>query len=191
MTNVGVGRTPTDEELALASLQKRFSPEKQVEFLQSTASRILDQTAVIGTVIAAGGLVAVSTILATPVSFWLMVAAVGFSTLAVLLALSTQVTFLRKMRVGNLNDIKAWFERYKSWRGAFLALATWLLLAAALLAAFAVGTALLGRSGQPTFDVTVSLTPGEAPAPDTYSVTANLTVPPHGADHSSPCSGQS
>ncbi|GAA5205321.1 hypothetical protein [Microbacterium kyungheense] len=177
---VGTGATPTASQLALRELQKRFTPEKQVEFLQTTASRILTQTGLIGTVLAAGGLVAVSTVLTNPVSFGWMVAAVGLSTLAVLLALLTQVTWLRKIRIGDITEVQKWFERYKSWRGYFLAAATWILVAAFVAAVVAVGTALWGRTVQPTFDATVSITPGEVPSPDTYTVKANFTVPPAG-----------
>lgn len=180
MTDIGVGQTPTAEELALRELQKRFTPDKQIEFLQTTASRVLTQTGIVATVLAAGGLVAITTILTNPVSYWWMVVAVGLSTLAALLALLTQVTRLKKMRVGDLNAIQEWFERYKGWRGIFLVAATWILVAAFLAAVVAVGTALMGRTMQPTFDATVSVIPGEDPAPDTYSVRANFTVPPAG-----------
>jgi hypothetical protein len=182
VSDVGVGEESTPQDLAYRDLQKRFTPEKQVEFLQATASRILTQTGLVATVLAAGGLVAISTILTNSTSFTLMAWAIGLSTLAVLLALVTQVTWLRKMRVGDLTEIKKWFERYRSWRGWFLVAATWLLVAAFLFAVFAVGTALVGRTVQPTFEVTVSVSPGEDPAPDTHAVKANFTVPPEGGD---------
>jgi hypothetical protein len=188
VTGVGVGTEPTPEDLALVELQNRFTPDKQIAFLEASAARVVSQTALVGTVVAAGGLVALSTILANPLSFGLMLVAVALSGLAILLALTTQVVTPTRLRIGNLVEIKAWFERYSGWRGIFLTAATWLIVLSFISAAAAVGFALWGQSDKPTFDVTVSVSPGkeasaEAEAvPDTYLVKAGLTVQAEGVD---------
>lgn len=188
MTNVGMGRTPTEEELAIAKIQERFTPEKQVEFLQATASRVLTQTALIGTVLAAGGLVALTTIVTNPVSFAWMIAAIGGAFLAIILALATQITVRRTMRIGDLEVIKEWIQRYQGWRGVFVSTATVIIFLSVICAAAAVAAAMVGRSVHPTFDLTATITPAAEPEPgqeqasNTFTVKAVFTTPPTGVD---------
>lgn len=171
-TDVGTGEEPTEEDLAWDKFAERFTPDKQMEFLDAKAERLVSQISVVGTVLGAAGLVAVASVMSDAEARRWAVGSIAVAGLSVFLALLTQVRWPGSLRAGNLIELKKWFVRYATWRGWCLALASLLLVGAFTLAAVAVGVALSAETPAPSVGVKLVAVPGE----DDGSATSTLTV---------------
>lgn len=176
MTGVSDGRPTTDDDRYWKKFGDTFTPDKELEFLTGRAEKIVGQTALIGTILGAGGLVAISTILTNPVAQYWAVWAVAAAGAAVLLALVTQIRWVSRIRPGNIRELRAWFEQYTGWRRYSLSIASLLLVIAFLLAATSVAFALNADQRQPSVGLVTIVVPGEDGGPATLKVTATAEL---------------
>ncbi|TXK19094.1 hypothetical protein [Homoserinibacter sp. GY 40078] len=182
MSDVGYGEEPTQDDLDWAEYGKTFTPATQIELLNATSEKLVGRTALVGIVLAAGGLVAVSSVLANSLSRGWAIAAVTMAGGAILVALVTQVRWPRKVRPGDIHDLKRWHADYVGWRRTALAFASFLLVPAFLAAAVAAGVALTAPPAPPAVNVTATTVPGADGGAPTQTLTGSVTIPAQGSD---------
>jgi hypothetical protein len=176
--DVSSGRQPTPDELFWNELSKRFTPDRQLDFVTNRAEKIVTQVTLVGTFLGAGGLIAISSILTHETAVKFALVAIALAGLAVLIALITQAGWRRTLHPGNIVELKAWFNRYSSWRGYFLISASWLVIIAILAAAVAAGVALSSRNTRPTVGFMTELVPETSDKAATITATASIKVHP-------------
>lgn len=169
--------TPTDDDTDWIGLADELTPAKSLARVDATATRVVSQIAVVGTLITAGGLVASATLLHPGPTRWLVVAAAALAVAAVVIALACQVLSVSQLHTHDLVEVQDWYRIRVSRRAWWLRVATWLIVAAGVVG----GTAAVWALALPTTpgpEVTLSrvAVPATATAPASSTVTVHATV---------------
>ncbi|MBU4215056.1 MAG: hypothetical protein KJ792_10410 [Actinobacteria bacterium] len=166
---------PTAQSAALTELAATLSPAATLARIDAHATRLISQVSLIATFVAAGGLVTTASLTTSRGPRALAVAAVVAVLLAVVLAVLAQLTWLRRLAVGNLLAVQEWYRTRAAWRGLAVATATWVFAAGVILAASAVTWAVVGgEAARPQVAVERVLTPPTSTDPAQHTVTVTV-----------------
>ncbi|MEV4616167.1 hypothetical protein AB0K43_26765 [Kitasatospora sp. NPDC049258] len=127
------GRAPSPETVRWQQAAAALGPEQTLLRIAANAKYLVATVTLVGTALTALGLVSVDRLADRPLPRTLAGIAVLLTLLAVLLALGSLVLRSRDVRLGNLEDVKAWYQdEFK--RAGRVTAAGWLLLGGILFA---------------------------------------------------------
>jgi hypothetical protein len=183
MTNPAGVRATRKSDRNWVDLAAELTPVKSLARVDAVTARAVTTITVIGVLLTGLGALSAGLPSYPDLARGLAIAAVTSAALAVASALTAQVlTITRRLRTGNLAEVKSWYHRQFDLRAYPTQAATILLLLAALLAGAAVTASLATTPPTtPTIQVTQRLDTGTSALTGQSTVTAQVTfhdVPP-------------
>jgi hypothetical protein len=153
--DVGYGEEPTDADVRLAESIRELSGPAALVRVAGNARATVGTIALVGTVLGALGLVSVPAIRTGEAARWLAIAAALMAIASVVSALLYLALRVQRLNIEDLEEVREWYRGQLD-RVRFAVAASWLLLAAVLVAGLAAVMSLV-HGPEPTAALSLQL----------------------------------